>query len=89
MNNKTAILFLIIIGGFIQAFGQTPSACNDKEMKGFIKDGQDYSLTLEDSKIGKIYISYLEGFQYRLLICSNNTKKFKITIFDIEKNLLY
>jgi hypothetical protein len=89
MNKKLVILFFMIFGSLAQVFGQTSSACYNKEMNGFIKDGQDYSLILEDSKTGKIYLSFFEGFQYRLVICSTNTKKFKISLFDIEKNLLY
>jgi hypothetical protein len=89
MYKKTVIAFLMISGSLIQAFGQSASACYNKDMAGFIKDGQDYTLTLEDSRTGKIYLSFFEGFQYRLVICSNNTKKFKILIFDIEKNLLF
>ncbi len=89
MQNKIAILLLLFFSGLSQAQDQSASPCYDRDMKGFIKDGQDYTLTLEDSKTGKIYISFFEGFQYRLVICSNNTRKFKISLFDIEKNLLY
>lgn len=72
-----------------QLTAQDSPACYEKELSGFIKDGQDYKLTLENSKKGSIYISFFEGFQYRMAICSDNTKKFKIVLYDIEKKMLF
>lgn len=73
----------------IHVKGQQATACYSGEIKGFIKDGQDYILKLEDSKTGKVFLSFFEGFQYRVVICSSNTKKFGIVLYDINKKPLY
>jgi hypothetical protein len=73
----------------VPSSGQNKQACYSNDLKGFIKDGQDYTLTLENSKTGKIFLTFFEGFQYRLVICSSNTKDFKISLYDIDKKLLY
>lgn len=89
MPDKFKILFILlfIISSYVE--GQKSTICYSGEMKGFIKDGQDYSLTLENSKTGKIFLSFFEGFQYRLVICSNNTRKFKVVLYDIEMKQLF
>ncbi len=89
MINKTFTIITILFSFFMNVTGQTNESCYTNEMKGFIKDGQDYTLTLEDSKTGKIYLSFFEGFQYRVIICSKNIRNFKIALYDIEKNLLF
>ena len=89
MQNKYFLLLILYVILLTPASAQTSASCYSNNLKGFIKDGQDYTLTLENSKTGKIYLTFFEGFQYRLVICSNNTKKFKISLFDIDKKLLY
>jgi hypothetical protein len=83
-------LFIIftLVFAFHKISAQELNACDLKLLDGFIQDGQNYALTLEDSKKGLIYISFFEGFHYRILFCSNTSKKFKITIYDIEKKML-
>jgi hypothetical protein len=68
---------------------QEINACDLKLLDGFIQDGQNYTLSLEDSKKGLIYFTFFEGFHYRILFCSNTSKNFKITLFDIEKKKLF
>lgn len=91
MKHILSAVFVIVffLAAGIQLRAQESSACYEKELTGYIKDGQDYSLTLENSKKGAIYISFFEGFEYRMVICSDNIKKFKIALYDIEKKLLF
>jgi hypothetical protein len=86
---KTFIFVLFYFSCSMRIHCQEMTMCYDQDMKGFIKDGQDYTLTLEDSKTGKLYLSFFEGFHYRIVICSGNIKKFKISLFDIEKKMLF
>jgi hypothetical protein len=88
MNTLQKIIFCLFLSGSINLWAQK-SACYEKELFGFIKDGQDYSLTLENSNKGSVYLSFFEGFEYRITICSSNTKNFKIALYDIEKKLLF
>jgi hypothetical protein len=85
---KILLVFLLLISGF-KLTAQEKQNCNTTLHDGFIQDGREYSLFLEDGKSGKVYLSFFGGFQYRLLICSSNTKKYKIALYDIEKKLLF
>ena len=65
------------------------SIWNSSLLKNYIVDGQEYTLVLEDSNLGKVYMNFFDGYQYRVLICSETTKNYKVTLYDIEKKLLF
>jgi hypothetical protein len=89
MLQKIFLFHLFIFLFSLHAMGQVSAPCNKMASDGFIIDGQQYSLDLEDSKIGKVYISFFDGFKYRIAICSSTAKKYKIRLYDIEKKLLF
>jgi hypothetical protein len=82
------ILFILLFANY-KTSAQELRMCNLKLLDSFIQDGQNYTLTLEDSKKGMVYLSFFEGFQYRILLCSNTTKNFRITLYDIDKKVLF
>jgi uncharacterized membrane protein YciS (DUF1049 family) len=83
------LLVILLMPIAITLSAQEKQNCNATLHDGYIQDGREYSLILEEGKTGKVYLSFFEGFQYRLLICSNNSKKYKIALYDIEKKLLF
>ena len=86
-NKILLVIFFLMVATKLSS--QEKQNCNTTLHDGYIQDGKEYSLTLEDGKTGRVYLSFFEGFQYRLLICSSNTKKYKIDLYDIEKKLLF
>jgi hypothetical protein len=88
-NTNKILLFLFLLLVAIKLPAQEKQNCNTTLNDGYIQDGREYSLTLEEGKTGRVYLSFFEGFQYRLLVCSSNTKKYKIALYDIEKKLLF
>ena len=89
MKKIYSLFFILVLTTATYISGQKRNVCNNKLLEGFVQDGPEYSLKLEDSKTGKIFLSFFEGFQYRLVICSENTKKYKIALYDIEKKVLF
>jgi hypothetical protein len=89
MLRISLFIIFILIFGISKNSAQELNACDIKLLDGFIQDGQNYTLTLEDSKKGLVYFTFFEGFHYRILICSNTSKVFKITLYDIEKKMLF
>lgn len=88
---KTLSIFIIILLTLSGAYSQSANlnSCIAQHLEGFMKDGQNYNLKIENSKSGKVYLSFFQGFQYRLVICSSNAKNYKITLYDIEKKVLF
>ena len=87
MIKKLVILITFCFLPF-EGFSQK-NDCKTKALDGYIIDGQVYTLTLEDSKTGKIFLSFFDGFQYRFVICSQTTQKYRIDLYDIEKKILF
>jgi hypothetical protein len=85
---KNIILYiLIILSSSISAKGI--DTLNNKLLEGYIIDGQEYTLKLTESNKGKIYMSFFDGFEYRLVISSQSTQKYSIILFDIDKKILF
>lgn len=85
---RIILIVLYLFVNQIVVSSQT-TVCENNLLNGFIIDGQEYTLNLEDSNTGKIYLTFFDGFQYRIVICSESCKKYKITLFDIEKKVLF
>ncbi len=58
-------------------------------LKDYILDGQQHVLKIKEGLKGKAYFTFFEGFVYRVVVCSNVVKNYKISVFDIENNLIY
>jgi hypothetical protein len=84
---KVGIIFLFVLS--VGLYGQQQLNFINDNLTGYNIDGQEHNLKLEDSKSGKIVLSFIEGFQYRFIISSKTVKKYKIELFDIEKKLLF
>ncbi len=85
--------YVILVSAFfllsLSLNGQPKPDCIQNYLVGYTIDGQIHDFELEDSRIGKVLVSFFEGFQYRFAICSKTTKKYKIELYDIEKKLLF
>ena len=62
---------------------------SDGILKGYILDGQQHVLKINEGTKGKAYFTFFEGFNYRFVVCSDVVKDFKVSVFDVEKNLIY
>jgi hypothetical protein len=61
----------------------------DAPMDNFIVDGQTYTLSIIDGTIGKAYLTMFKGFNYRVHVSSKLVKNYKVSLFDIEKKILF
>jgi hypothetical protein len=86
---KRLIVLLSILGIVSGNFATENSSKPGNYLDGYIVDGQVYVLKLNDSNTGKVFLSFFDGFNYRLLISSKTTQKYQIKLFDIEKKILY
>jgi len=77
---------ILLLSEYVGA--QSSINCSVKLPTKYIQDGQSYSIELDESAIGKIYITFQSGFDYRLQFCSSTVKDYRIKIFDIEKKEL-
>lgn len=68
---------------------QITNNCQLPFMTGYILDGQSYKLVANESPSATIHMVFFSGFVYRIHFCSTNTQKYKITIYDIEHNLIF
>jgi hypothetical protein len=91
MLKITLKLFLTILLTVISfsASAQEINNCGNYTMKGYLSDGQDYVIKLNNSNSARVYTSFFENFEYQLYVCSPNIKYYKIYIYDIEKKLLF
>jgi hypothetical protein len=80
------IILLIVLANNIQA--QQDILIN-APMQGYIVDGQSYTLTISDGTKGKAYLTMFNGFDYRIHVSSKSIKKYKVSLFDIEKKVLF
>lgn len=68
--------------------GQQNLPCTVKNMGKYTVDGQSYTLTFDEKPQVSIYLVFFRGFDYRILICSPQIEKFRVTLYDIEKKVL-
>lgn len=86
---KFKYLIIILLSFHFSLFADEKPDCGSNFLHGYIIDGQHYVLNIEESNQGKAFISFLEGFDYRIVICSNSTQKYKVELYDIEKKMLF
>ena len=80
------LLSVIFISTTASVFGNDNA---NNSLDGYIVDGQNNTLKLTDSNSGKAFMTFFDGFNYRLVISSKTTKKYEIKLFDIEKKILF
>jgi hypothetical protein len=85
---KFFLLFIFLLN-LLEALPQKEKKCMDLLSSDFITDGQHYTLTLNNSNTARIFLSFFEGFQYRLVICNNDIRNYTLCLYDIEKKLLF
>jgi hypothetical protein len=87
MQKAIFIFLLSFLCVFAKATGR--EAATNELMKGYILDGQQHKIKISEGNSGKAYFTFFEGFNYRVVFGSNAVKDFKISLYDIEKNLIY
>jgi hypothetical protein len=83
------ILFIAIILFSLPAFTNESQGCPSLLSNDFIRDGRNYSLSLNLNKTARLYVSFFEGYQYRIAACSKDVKNFSLNLYDTDKNLLF
>ncbi|HOK51093.1 MAG: hypothetical protein WHT29_08655 [Bacteroidales bacterium] len=94
MNNrvpylKTIFLTIALMGFYCQHSAQTNPICKEVNLGDYTIDGQSYTLTFDEKPQVSIYLVFFHGFDYRLHFCSPHIKKYRITLYDIEKKVLF
>jgi hypothetical protein len=87
LNKFLYIIILVIVSCKLSA--QSLDIAINAPMESFIVDGQTYTLTISDGKIGRAYLTMFKGFDYRVHISSKTIKNYKVSLFDIEKKMLF
>lgn len=79
------VIFVVLT---TSANGQQDISIN-APMKGYIVDGQSYTLEISEGTTGKAYLTMFKGFDYRIHVSSKAIKNYKVSLFDIEKKVLF
>jgi len=85
---KIIISAITLSGLHSLCHGQHNKPCTIKNLGDYTADGQSYTLTFEEKPQVSIYMVFFGGFDYRILICSPHIAKYRVTLYDIEKNIL-
>jgi hypothetical protein len=88
MLHKHLYIFILFIFPFVLE-AQRLDNYAIPHMENYIVDGQTYTLTLSDGTTAKAYLTMFKGFDYRVHISSKTIKNYKISLFDIEKKMLF
>lgn len=94
---KTALLKYCILLFAFSSFFQFTNAqentiknCDSYLSAGFVSDGQEYMAKLDENNKAKFYTTFYGGSHYRIIGCSDiKNLPMKITVYDLEKNLLF
>ena len=75
---------------FVNAQENTIKNCDSYLSSGFVSDGQEYMAKLDENNKAKFYTTFYGGSHYRIIGCSDiKNLPMKITVYDLEKNLLF
>ncbi|MCX7986720.1 MAG: hypothetical protein N2662_07260 [Bacteroidales bacterium] len=86
---KTILLSTILLMTTNMGIGQTSISCSSPNLGDYTIDGQSYSLTFDEKPKVSIYLVFFKGFDYRLNFCSPQLNNYRITLYDIEKKILF
>lgn len=68
------------------SFSQT---CESLQNPEYLSDGQYYNLIVNPNEKSKLYITFIEGFTYQIITCSDNHPQYEIKIFDTNMKQLF
>ncbi len=87
------IIFFLLFSsaGFLVAQENSVSNCiNLVNTDGFVSDGQEYKIKLDENNRARFLATFYGGSYYRIVGCTNITNsKLTITVYDTEKNPLF
>ena len=83
---------LLIIASFYNAHSQDNKIDNCLNLinSGYISDGQEYKVKLDENNKARFYTTFYGGSYYRIVGCSNiDYTPLILSVYDTEKNLLF
>ncbi|MCQ2607916.1 MAG: hypothetical protein MJ197_04435 [Bacteroidales bacterium] len=69
------------------AAAQTP--CASLLTDDYISDGQYYTATIHAGESKNCEITFIEGNEYRIIVCPHSTEKIRMQLIDQQNNILF
>lgn len=91
-KNYFILIFLLItsIGFSIAQDNSITNCINLVNTDGYISDGQEYKIKLDENNRARFLATFYGGSYYRIVGCTSITEsKLTITVYDTEKNPLF
>ena len=63
--------------------------CASLLSEDYVSDGQYYATTIKNYETKQCEVTFIEGNEYRVIVCPHNAKKVQMQVVDVEGNILF